>query len=99
MPTLEYFLICESMSTDQETNRVSLFNVLEDLQVRMADTSHKQQVPVAQLVAVACFNRELGDEDQDFQATLRIHAPGQESKDLPLNFTMERNKKSVSFFF
>ena len=33
MPKLEYFLICESMSTDQETSRVSLFNVLDDLQV------------------------------------------------------------------
>jgi hypothetical protein len=33
MAKLEYFLICESMSTDRETNRVSLFNVLEDLQL------------------------------------------------------------------
>ena len=33
MPRLEYFIVCESISTDQETNRVSLFNVLEDLQV------------------------------------------------------------------
>ncbi len=30
MPKLEYFLICESVSVDQDTNRLSLFNVLED---------------------------------------------------------------------
>ena len=31
MAKLEFFLVCESVSTDRETNRVSLFNVIEDI--------------------------------------------------------------------
>lgn len=31
MPKLEYFLVCESVSTDRDTNRVSIFHVVEEL--------------------------------------------------------------------
>ncbi len=96
MAKLEYFLICESMSTDRETNRVSLFNVLEDLQVFATESAEQRQLPVTHLVAVACWNREPGDEDQDFQMTLRIHAPGQDPKDFSLNFKMERPRHRLS---
>ena len=30
MPTLEYFLLAESVSTDRERNTVSLFHILEE---------------------------------------------------------------------
>ena len=99
MPTLEYFLICESISTDQETNRVSLFNVLEDLQVLASESPPQPQLPVSQFVAVSCWNREVGDEGQDFQAMLRIHPPSQESKDFPMNFKMERPRHRLSLRF
>ncbi len=70
MPKLEYFLICESTSTDQVTNRVSLFNVLENLQVLRAGAARQQQPSVAPFFeAVSCWNREPGDEERDFQAT------------------------------
>ena len=79
MPNLEYFLICESLSTDRETNRVSLFNVLEELQVLGKEETSAQPVPFPrQLVAVSCWNREPGDENQDYQATLKIHGLDQE---------------------
>lgn len=99
MPRLEYFLVCESMSTDQETNRVSLFNVLEDLQVLPPETPPQQQLLVPHFVAVSCWNREPGDEDKDFQAILRIHAPNQEAKDFSMNFKMERPRYRVSMRF
>ena len=99
MPTLEYFLVCESMSTDQETNRVSLFNVLEDLQVLPPETAPQKQLIVPHFAAISCWNREHGDEDKDFQAILRIHAPNQEPKDFPLNFQMERPRYRLSLRF
>jgi len=96
MPSLEYFLVCESVSTDQETNRVSLFNILEDLQ--LGGQSNSAAV-VAQFVAVSCFNRETGDESQDFQAMLRIHAPNGEMTEFPLNFRMERPRQRLTMRF
>lgn len=101
MPKLEYFLICESISTDQETGRVSLFNVLEDLQVAPLETPMQPHLPVVMFVAVSCWNREPGDEDRDFQVTLRIHPPAQdqESKDFSMNFKMERPRHRLSLRF
>lgn len=99
MPRLEYFLVCESISTDQETNRVSLFNVLEDLEVLPQGTGRENKLFVSQFVAVSCWNQQPGDEDKDFQATLRIHAPKQEPKDFPMNFKMERPRYRLSFRF
>ncbi len=94
MPKLEYFLVCESVSTDQETNRVSLFNVLEDIHILPAG---QPGVILAQLVAVSCWNREPGDEEKDFQATLRIHSPGSsEPKEFPMNFRMDRPRYRLS---
>jgi len=50
-------------------------------------------------VAVSCWNRRPGEENQDFQATLRIHAPGQETRDFSLNFKMERPRHRLSLRF
>jgi hypothetical protein len=99
MPKLEYFLICESMSTDQETNRVSLFHVLEDLQVLPPGTTPQQQLVVPQFVAVSCWNREPGDEDKEFQAILRIHPPDDEPRDFSMNFQMTRPRYRLSLRF
>jgi hypothetical protein len=103
MPSLEYFLICESISTDQETNRISLFNVIEDLQVAPPETAPPetaaQQFAISHFVAVCCWNREPEDEDKEFQATLRIHAPGQQPKDFSMNFTMEHLRHRLSLRF
>lgn len=100
MPKLEYFLICESTSTDRETNRVSLFNVLEDLPVLRAGAAGQQQPPVSPFFeAVSCWNREPGDEEGDFQAILRIHSPDEKPKDFSMNFKMEQPRHRLSFHF
>jgi hypothetical protein len=88
MPKLEYFLVCESCSIDQATNRISLFNIIEEVQ--SGPPSSGDGMPIAQMVAVSCWNREDGDEDQDFQLTLRVHPPEGEYKDFRLNFRMDR---------
>lgn len=94
MPQLEYFVVCESVSIDRDTNRISLFNIIEDLRpvsTKMGDA------PVVQITAVACWNRQAGDEERDFQSVLRLRAPGDEPKEFPLNFRMERPRHRLTF--
>ena len=57
-------MLCESLSVDQETNRVSLFNVLEDLHlVKLPKEGDSKSLFVLnQFVAVAVFNREPEDK-------------------------------------
>lgn len=92
MPRLEYFLVCESISTDKDTNRVSLFNIIEGVRVLPPGTPGHI---LAQFVAVSCWNSEPGDENKDFQAILRINAPGADPKDFEINFTMERPRQRL----
>lgn len=88
MPRLEYFLVCESASVDRDTNRLSLFNIIEEIQpIRQGEIDGH---PILQLVAVSCWIKEQGDEDRDFQVVLRIHDPGSGTKDFPMNLRMER---------
>lgn len=99
MPTLEYFVICESVSTDKDTNRVSLFNIVEEVNLhrRAEQGVPRNGIPIVQFVAVSCWNRLPGDEGNDFQAMLRIHptAPDVEAAEFPLNFTMQNRRQRL----
>ena len=101
MPKLEYFLLCESISVDQETNRVSLFNVLEDLHLAKLpkDGDSKPAFILNQFVAVAVFNREPEDVDQDFEACLMYNLPDGAHKEHKLKFKMERNRQRIVMRF
>ena len=68
MPRLEYFLVAESISVDRETNQLSVFNVLDDLELSLPT-----QIP--QLVALSSWNIEPHERDQDLQVMLRILLP------------------------
>lgn len=100
MPKLEYFLVCESVSVDRETNRVSLFNVIEDI-CKVKPGAEASSPLVVNLVAVSCWNREEGDENKDFQAILRIQLPPIEpngvprNEELPLNFRMQSRRQRL----
>ena len=100
MPKLEYFLVCESVSIDRETNRISLFNVIEDIH-RVKPGAQISSPLLHNLVAVSCWNKVEGDDDTDFQATLRIHQPPKEDgedsepKDLPHNFRMQSRRQRL----
>jgi len=93
MATLEYFVVAESVSTDRETNNVSVFNILEDV-------SGKLPLEIPRLVAVSAWNMAPEDRDKDFQVTLRIPQPWNETDpkyfDFPINFTTERRRHRVS---
>jgi hypothetical protein len=64
MPNLEYFIVAESFSVDQITNRVSIFNVLERVNVA--------SLPIAlpQAIAIAHWNMTEDEIGKDFQAEL-----------------------------
>lgn len=101
MPKLEYFLLCESISVDQETNRVSLFNVLEDLHlVKLPKEGESKSLFVLnQFVAVAVFNREPEDKNQEFEACVSYNLPDGMHKEHKLCFRMERNRRRIVMRF
>lgn len=107
MPKLEYFLVCESISIDRETNRISLFNVIESIKVisqlsniSSDDDESKIEVPRApliQLIASSSWNCEQEEFGEDHQATLRAHIPGKDAIDFNLNFTVEQQRHRLNF--
>jgi hypothetical protein len=86
MPRLLFFIISESVSVDQRTNKLSIFNVLEELQT--------VQFPalLPQCAATSLWFRQPGDEDEDFQCILRVAAPNDEPHDFASNFRMTRHR-------
>jgi len=92
MAKLEYFIVAESLSTDRETNRVSVFNVLEEITAKLP--TH-----FPRLTAVSAWNMAPEDRGQDFQVTLRIPQPWKETEpkhlDFHVNFTTERSRHRV----
>ncbi len=92
MPKMEYFVVCESISIDHQTNRVSLFNIIEDLQPVGPEV---QGDIIGQFVAVSSWNKSPEDEGKDFQVIHRIHTSGGEPKDFSLNFRMENPRQRL----
>ena len=92
MPKLEYFLVSESLSVDQETNLVSIFRILEEW-------SGKLPVILPHLVATSSWLMEPDEKEKDFQATLRVRThTGEvlpEPGDFNINFTTERDRHRI----
>jgi hypothetical protein len=85
MAKLEYFIVCERTSVDVETNSISLFHVLEDL--------FPDEFPytLPRLEAVSLWILGPGDEETDFQATLKVFLPGEETGvPFPMNLSKGR---------
>lgn len=93
MARLEYFLVAESVSVDQQTNRISFFNVVEQV------SSSKFPATIPQIIAVAGWNTDEGDDKKDFQVTVRITSPGGEPKDFHLNFRMGAKRSRAILVF
>jgi hypothetical protein len=82
VPSIEYYLIAESISVDQTTNRLSVFNVLEDI--------YAQEVPMQlpRLVAISAWHVSQEEIGRDFQAMVVSFRPdGARSHEFPINFT------------
>uniref|UniRef100_A0A7V4G6T2 Uncharacterized protein n=1 Tax=Desulfobacca acetoxidans TaxID=60893 RepID=A0A7V4G6T2_9BACT len=80
MAHMEFFIVSEEVSVDQQTNRLSLFNVIE--QIMAADFPFS----LLPCVAVSLWVAEQDDYKIDFQCTLRIISPGSENREFPINF-------------
>jgi hypothetical protein len=88
MPHVEYLVAAEGHSVDQQTNALSIFNILEKLQT----TSRGDNV-VPRVVVITVFGRDDGDDGQDFQALLEVHTrSGQIGRPFPLNFRMSAER-------
>lgn len=86
MPRLEYFVISESVSVDQQTNTTSIFHILEELRFPRFPTG------LQQCVATSLWLPQPGDENQDFQAIIRIRLPTGDHHDFPSNFRLGRTR-------
>lgn len=89
MPRLEYFVVAESVSVDQTTNRVSVFNILEELQTA------NFPVIVPQMVAICGWNILPAEIGQDYQVVIRIIAPGEAPRDQRTNFTARHVRQRI----
>jgi hypothetical protein len=86
MAQLDFFLVCESYAIDKQTNRLSIFNVLENIGATRFPAIHQLAT------AITLLRIEEGDYDQDMQLMLTLTKPGQPSQSFPLNFRFERGK-------
>ncbi|MBI2388486.1 MAG: hypothetical protein HYV09_02615 [Deltaproteobacteria bacterium] len=80
MPTVEYFLVAESVSVDQTSNAVSVFNILEELRPARFPAS----LPLVVIVcALAIDATELGAE---IDVTVRVRRTSGQVDELPASF-------------
>jgi hypothetical protein len=89
MAHMEFFIVSEEVSVDQQTNRLSLFNVMEQISVPDFPTMLRSGAAVSLWVA------EPGDDELDFQCTLRITTPGSDHRDFPSNFAFRSRRHRV----
>ncbi len=94
MPSLEYFLVAESVSVDRDSGSLSIFHVTEDL------VFPELPAPIPRLVAVSSWRIAPDEIGKDFQATLKVHKPWHEAnpqyEQFPINFTAERLRHRIN---
>lgn len=87
MARLEYFLVCETVSTDRDTNQTTIVNVFEDV------PTPGFPIIIPKCTVIALFRWEAGDEGRDFQAVVRVTPPGEGHRDFNVNFRPEPNTR------
>ncbi len=93
MPTLEFFLVCRSITRDLFTDEITLSGVLEDVVLEADGTT---VLPTA--VAVVAWNVETKEGSEDLQAVLRITLPGDShGKSFPMNLLKGHNRYRAIF--
>lgn len=78
MPRVELLLAAESHAVDQQTNALSIFNIIEGTYTGI----------IPKVVFITVWKREPGDEDRDFQSLLRVTSGARQVGEFPLNFRM-----------
>lgn len=89
MARLEFFAVSESMSVDQYTNRLSLFNILEEVR------SPNFPFALTSATAVSLWTMEAGDDEREFQCMLRITMPDGPQHEFTSNFRTSMRRHRV----
>lgn len=89
MAHMEFFIVSEEISVDQQTNRLSLFNVLEQI------AGPNFPLVLFSAAAVSLWVAEPGDDERDFQCTLRILTPNGDQRDISTNFRFRGRRHRV----
>ena len=82
MPSLQFFALAQGIAIDQITNRLSLFNVLDDL------TPREFPAVIPRLVAVSAWRLQPEDMGRDFQVSLKVSGP-ETKQSFETNFTAQ----------
>jgi len=78
---LEYFIVSESYSIDHDSNKVSIFDILEEITV----DEDKLPLRLPQACAVATWIVEEGDNKIEWQAKVRITNFEDKANDYTIN--------------
>ena len=89
MAHMEFFLVSEDLSVDQQTNRLSLFNVLEQI------AGPNFPLVLRSAAAISLWMAEGGDEGRDFQCMLRSMLPNSRQYEFPTNFRFDSRRHRV----
>lgn len=89
MAKLEYFVVSQSVAVDQQTNRTSIFNVLETI------SAPKFPVNMDEATATALWRREPGDDGKDFQVLVRVSGALVKPLESAANFRMEQSRHRI----
>ena len=90
MPRLEYFLVASSVSIDQSTNRVSVFEIIEEIR----GPTFPLRIPSCAAITLWCA--EDGDQDTDFQAMLRVYMPDGRTNEFATNFRLAMPRHRIT---
>lgn len=86
---MEFFLVSEDLSIDQQTNRLSLFNVLEQIK------GPNFPLVLRSAAAISLWVEEDGDQGRDFQCMLRIILPNGRQHNFTSNFRFGSRRHRV----
>ena len=89
MARLEYFVVADSVSIDQATNQVSVFNILEEI------AAPKFPIVVQKCAALTLWQMEPGDDLKDFQASLCVHSSSSEKHRFDINFKSKGTRHRI----
>lgn len=87
MAQLEFFVVCESVSVDKLSNQVSILGVIEDL------TCESFPGGLQKCVAFSQWRKSPGDEEIDWQATIKVILPNGGETEVPVNFRFGSSQK------
>lgn len=86
MARLEFFVVAESLSVDQLTNRVSIFNILERIQAPTFP------LVLPQLMAVSLWEEDELDKEKQYQVAIRITLGDTELEHIKQNLSFPRRR-------